>query len=74
MPLHAIPHGTSSVSPAELLHSSRLDETIQTLAQHFNLVLVDSPPVNLISDTHILADHCDAVLFVARAFVFLELS
>jgi len=30
--------------------------------------MVDSPPVNLITDTQLLAASCDAVLLVARAF------
>jgi Mrp family chromosome partitioning ATPase len=29
---------------------------------------MDSPPVNLIADAHLLATNCDAVLLVARAF------
>ena len=29
---------------------------------------MDSPPVNLITDAQLLAEHTDAVLLVARAF------
>jgi len=32
------------------------------------LVLMDSPPVNLVADAQLLAAGCDAVLLVARAF------
>jgi Mrp family chromosome partitioning ATPase len=38
------------------------------MSEQFDLVLVDSAPVNLISDTQLLAGCCDAVLLVARAF------
>jgi tyrosine-protein kinase Etk/Wzc len=38
------------------------------LGEHFDMILVDSPPVNLITDTQLLAASCDAVLLVARAF------
>jgi len=38
------------------------------MTEEFDLVLVDSPPVNLITDAQLLAGHCDAVLLVARAF------
>jgi Mrp family chromosome partitioning ATPase len=38
------------------------------MAEHFDLILVDSPPVNVITDVQLLAGNCDAVLLVARAF------
>ena len=38
------------------------------MTRHFDLVLVDSPPVNLIADAQMLANSCDGVLLVARAF------
>ena len=38
------------------------------MTQQFDLVLVDSPPVNLLSDAQMLANSCDAILLVARAF------
>jgi Mrp family chromosome partitioning ATPase len=38
------------------------------MTEEFDLVLVDSPPVNLITDAQLLAGKCDAVLLIARAF------
>ena len=38
------------------------------ISEQFDLVLVDSAPVNLIADAQLLAGCCDAVLLVARAF------
>jgi Mrp family chromosome partitioning ATPase len=32
-------------------------------------VLIDSPPLNLVTDAQLLANSCDAVLLVVRAFV-----
>jgi Mrp family chromosome partitioning ATPase len=37
------------------------------MAKHFDLVLVDSPPVNLVADAQLLAASCEAVLLVVRA-------
>jgi capsular exopolysaccharide synthesis family protein len=67
-PLHFMMRGASKVSPAELLHSPRLGSTFQKLSEQFDLVLVDSAPVNLITDVQLLAGSCDAVLLIARAF------
>jgi len=66
--LHFMLSGTSKRSSAELLNSPVLPETMQRLTEHFDLVLVDSPPVNLIADAQMLAGSCDGVLLVARAF------
>jgi capsular exopolysaccharide synthesis family protein len=67
-PMHFMVRGNSKTSPGELLHSSRLGEQFREIAQEFSLVLVDSPPVNLIADAQLLAHSCDAVLLIARAF------
>src|ERR1044072_2791701 len=67
-PMHFMVRGNSTSSPGELLHSPRLTEQFREISQEFSLVLVDSPPVNLIADTQFLAHSCDAVLLVARAF------
>ncbi|MCX6628938.1 MAG: CpsD/CapB family tyrosine-protein kinase [Candidatus Solibacter sp.] len=68
LPLHFLLHGNSKMPPAELLHSPRLGTQFRRMSEEFDLVLVDSAPVNLISDTQLLAENCDAVLLVARAF------
>jgi len=68
VPVHVIVSGTSEKEPAELLHSHSLNTTIQNLSDHFDLVLVDSPPINVVADAHLLASSSDAVLLVARAF------
>jgi capsular exopolysaccharide synthesis family protein len=67
-PLHFVVSGTSSVSPGELLQSDELRTQLQKMSEEFSLVLVDSPPVNLLTDTQLLAGSCDSVLLVARAF------
>ena len=60
--------GNSKLPPAELLHSDQLRHTMRQMTEQFDVVLVDSPPVNLVSDTQLLASACNAVLLVARAF------
>jgi capsular exopolysaccharide synthesis family protein len=68
IPVHFLMRGNSKVPPAELLHSPQLGTQLRRLSDQFDLVLVDSAPVNLITDTQLLAGSCDAVLLVARAF------
>jgi len=66
--LHVVTRGNSKVSPGELLHSPRLTKELRRITSHFDLVLIDTPPVTLITDSQLLAGSCDAVLLIARAF------
>jgi protein-tyrosine kinase len=67
-PMHFMVRGNSKVPPAELLHSQRLGTQFRRMSDQFDLVLVDSAPVNVVTDTQLLAGSCDALLLVARAF------
>ena len=67
-PMCFVVRGTSKLPAAELLNSADLSGHFRRLGEYFDLILVDSPPVNLITDTQLLAASCDAVLLVARAF------
>lgn len=66
--VYFIPGGTSKTPAAELLHSPRLSNHFRNMTEQFDLVIFDSPPVNLIADAQLIAAHSDAVLLVARAF------
>ena len=68
LPMSFMLRGTSKVGPAELLHSAALGSQLRNLAEHFDLVLVDSSPATLLADVQSLAKNCDAVLLVAKAF------
>ena len=66
--VHFMVRGRSNLAPAELLHAPRLSSQFRKMAEHFDLILVDSAPLNLVTDVQLLASHCDAMLLVARAF------
>lgn len=68
IPMQVVLPGNSPIAPAELLNSPRLKEAFAVMASQFDLVLVDSPPVHLVTDAHLLAAACDAVLLVARGY------
>jgi exopolysaccharide transport family protein len=54
-------------NPLELLHSDKFRQTIAMLQEHFDIVIIDSPPVELVSDALVIADQATGVLFVVRA-------
>jgi capsular exopolysaccharide synthesis family protein len=68
IPIHFVVSGNSKIPAGELLQCSQLRDQFRRMTETFDLVLVDSPPVNLITDTQLLAAGCDAVLLVTRAF------
>jgi protein-tyrosine kinase len=64
-----IPAGTEHDKAADLSGNHRFGRLISAVAPHFDWIVVDSSPVNLVSDGVNLARSCDAVLLVARGGV-----
>jgi protein-tyrosine kinase len=62
-----IPGGDGGDLAADLSASKRFDELLTAVAPHFDWIIIDSPPVLLVSDAVNLARACDAVLLVARS-------
>jgi polysaccharide biosynthesis transport protein len=54
-------------NPAELLGSKRFEEYVSTLGEHFDWVLVDSPPVLAVADAAVVANGASGVVFVVGA-------
>ncbi len=59
--------GPPTASPAEVLAGRRMKELIEGVAQHYDRVIVDSPPVLLVSDVKVLARLVDGTLLVYNA-------
>lgn len=54
-------------NPSELLGSKAMEEIIKDVAKNFDIVLVDAPPVNSVTDAQILSRIVDATVIVAHA-------
>lgn len=67
--LDVLPRGNSENSPAELILFDRVAGPFRHMGQLYDIVIIDSPPVNLIADAQIIASECDASLVVTRAFI-----
>jgi tyrosine-protein kinase Etk/Wzc len=65
--LEILPGGTIPPNPAELLSSSRAAWLMERLEERYDAIVVDTPPLTLVTDAAVLAAHADTVLFVARA-------
>jgi succinoglycan biosynthesis transport protein ExoP len=62
--LWLLPCGKLPPNPAELLGSVRFQEFLASLDQHFDWVIVDSPPVLAVTDPGVLANKATGVVFV----------
>jgi succinoglycan biosynthesis transport protein ExoP len=62
--LWAMPSGLIPPNPAELLGSKRFKELVMTLGQHFDWVIVDTPPIMAVTDSSLAAHVATGVLFV----------
>lgn len=65
--LHVLPSGTLPPNPLELLGSERLEETLRTLGEDFDIVILDTPPLLAAADASVLGRHADGVVLVVRA-------
>jgi polysaccharide biosynthesis transport protein len=65
--LCVLPAGMIPPNPAELLGSKRCTEYLATLGEHFDWVVIDSPPVLAVADASVLANGASGVIFVVGA-------
>jgi capsular exopolysaccharide synthesis family protein len=61
-----IASGPVPSDPSELLSSSLMGKTLESLKECFEWVIIDSPPVLGLADAPILAPLCDAVILVVH--------
>jgi capsular exopolysaccharide synthesis family protein len=65
--LFAVPSGRFPPNPAELVGSERMKQAVAFLDQHFDHIVMDSPPLLLVADARILASTVDGVILVIKA-------
>lgn len=65
--LDVLSSGIVPPNPAELLLNDRLGEMFDVLRDKFDYIVVDTAPVNLVTDTLMMSKHADMFIYVARA-------
>jgi len=56
-------------NPAELLMSRRMKELFENVAQSYDYVIVDTAPLMVVTDTLLISDYADLLIYVTRAGV-----
>ena len=64
--LDLLPCGPVPEHPAELLDSAEFDDLLAALADRYDKVVIDSPPVLPVTDARVLSRACDATVLVVR--------
>jgi polysaccharide biosynthesis transport protein len=65
--LSVLPAGRRVPNPAKLLSNREFDRVVESLLQEFDRVVIDTPPVNAVSDSLLLAASAHATCLVVRA-------
>jgi tyrosine-protein kinase Etk/Wzc len=58
--------GTIPPNPAELLTKGRLEELFYNLRANFDYIIIDAPPVGIVTDAQILEQQSDSTFYIIR--------
>ncbi len=64
--LHYITSGPIPPNPSELILSDRMDELITQLKEDYDYVIIDTPPIGLVSDALLMRKYVSNILLVVR--------
>lgn len=65
--IHLMPCGVVPPNPLEMISSKRFVDALQILQKRFDRIVIDSAPVQAVSDALILASYADSVIYVVKA-------
>lgn len=65
--LRVLPIGTVPPNPTELLESPRFGQLIEQMRPHFDYILIDCPPIEVVADAQIIDQYADRTIFIVRA-------
>lgn len=63
---YILPSGDLPPNPSELLGSKRMGSLLNTLSKSFDAIVVDLPPVNLVSDALAISEYLSGMIVVVR--------
>ncbi len=65
--VHILAAGTVPPNPLELLSSRRFEEVVNKLKEAFDIVIIDSAPLQLVSDAQVLSQFASELIYVVKA-------
>lgn len=64
--MHVLTSGAIPPNPAELLGSNKMRTLVQKLAEVYDYVIIDTPPVSVVTDAAVVGSYTDGALLVVR--------
>lgn len=64
---HVLPSGSIPPNPSEMLGSVQMKNFVDRLSESYDFIIVDLPPVNLVSDALVLSSVLDGMVVVVRS-------
>ena len=61
-----LPVGTLPPNPSELLATKAMENPLEALKQVYDYIIVDTPPVSVVTDAAVLCKYVDGALLVVR--------
>ncbi len=65
--LDILTSGSNHNNPSELYSSQGFDDFINYVSERYDYVIIDTPPVNIVSDALVIAQKCTGLLMIIRA-------
>lgn len=65
--LDILPSGKIPPNPSELLGSKAMENLLNELQKEYDIIILDTPPVQAVTDSQILSTKVDGVILVVRA-------
>lgn len=65
--LQVVTSGPIPPNPSELLGTRQMQEILNSLKEHCDILLIDAPPVIAVTDASVLASRADGVILVVNA-------
>lgn len=65
--LQVFPIGTVPPNPTELLESPRFGKLLEQMRPHYDYIIIDCPPIEVVADAQIIDQYADRTIFVVRA-------
>lgn len=63
---YILPSGNLPPNPSELLGSNRMKQILEILSEKFDYIIVDLPPVTIVSDALAISDYISGMIVVIR--------
>ena len=65
--MHVLTSGHIPPNPAELFSSRQMDNLLDYVRNYFDYVIIDTPPINVVTDATVLAERITGYIFIVQS-------